>query len=89
MAESVSHTSVVEQLERLLSHPLFRKSQRLSHFLRFGVESVLAGAANELKEYTVGVEVFDRPADYSPSIDPIVRVMAGAGPPPTAASTAS
>lgn len=77
MAEPVSRASVVEQLERILADPLFKKSQRLSHFLRFGVESVLTGAAAELKEYTFGVEVFERPSDYSPSIDPIVRVMAG------------
>ena len=77
MPEPLSHASVVMQLERVLGDPLFVKSQRLSHFLRFGVERVLAGSAAELKEYTVGVEVFERSADYSPSIDPIVRIMAG------------
>jgi TolB-like protein len=29
-----------------------------------------------VKEYTVGVEAFGRPADYDPKIDPIVRVQA-------------
>lgn len=77
MPEPVSHASVVGQLERVLGDPLFNKSLRLSRFLRFGVERVLAGAAAELKEYTVGVEVFERSTDYSPSLDPIVRIMAG------------
>lgn len=77
MSDPLSHTSVAEQLDRILGDPLFRKSQRLSQFLRFGVERVLAGASTELKEYTFGVEVFERSADYSPSVDPIVRIMAG------------
>ena len=31
---------------------------------------------NELKEYTLGVEVFDRGASFDPRIDTIVRVQA-------------
>ena len=77
MVEPLSPESVGSQLERILGDPLFKKSQRLSQLLRFGVERVLAGSTAALKEYTVGVEVFERPADYNPSLDPIVRVMAG------------
>ena len=40
------------------------------------VERTLAGAAHELKEYAIGVEVFDRKASYDPRVDPIVRVEA-------------
>ncbi|MBL8211159.1 MAG: hypothetical protein JNK87_10630 [Bryobacterales bacterium] len=45
-------------------------------FLCFCVEQVLAGHGAELKEYAIGVEVFDRRADYDPRVDPIVRVEA-------------
>lgn len=31
------------------------------------------GRAEELKESVIGVEVYDRPADYNPKTDPIVR----------------
>ena len=33
--------------------------------------------ADQIKEYLLGVEVFDREASYNPQIDPIVRVEAG------------
>ena len=36
----------------------------------------LAGAGHELKEYAIGVEVFDRKPSYDPRVDPIVRVEA-------------
>jgi serine/threonine-protein kinase len=45
-------------------------------FLRLTVERSLAGQAGELKEYLLGVEVFDRKASYDPRVDPIVRVEA-------------
>ncbi len=48
----------------------------MQRFLSFVVERTLAGQAADLKEYTIGVEVFDRPADYDPRIDSIVRVEA-------------
>ena len=45
-------------------------------FLRFTVERTLAGQADQLKEYLIGVEVFDRKPSYDPRVDPIVRVEA-------------
>lgn len=48
----------------------------MARFLRFGVEHMLDGRADELKEYVIGVEVFDRGAAYDPRTDPIVRVEA-------------
>lgn len=48
----------------------------MRRFLDFTVEQYLAGKADELKEYVIGVEVFDRPVSHDPRIDPIVRVEA-------------
>jgi serine/threonine-protein kinase len=48
----------------------------MCRFLRFVVERALDGRSAELKEYTIGVEVFDRNAGFDPRIDPIVRVEA-------------
>ncbi|MBI1791693.1 MAG: hypothetical protein HYR60_29535 [Acidobacteria bacterium] len=45
-------------------------------FLRFTVETALDGRGAELKEYVLGVEVFDRKPSYDPRIEPIVRVEA-------------
>jgi serine/threonine-protein kinase len=48
----------------------------MGRFLRFAVERVLEGRTSELKEYSLGVEVFDRKPSYDPRVDPIVRVEA-------------
>ena len=62
--------------ERIASSPGFRNSHRMVRFLRFVVEKSLAGEAGELKEYLLGVEVFDRAEAFDPKIDTIVRVEA-------------
>jgi TolB-like protein len=64
-------------LDRVLASPGFVNAARLSRFLRFAAEKSLAGAGAELKEYLLGVEVFDRGTDFDPRLDPIVRVEAG------------
>ena len=64
------------QLARILASPGFANSARLSRFLTFVVERTLAGEAPHVKEYLLGTEVFDRPGDYDPRLDSIVRVEA-------------
>jgi serine/threonine-protein kinase len=63
-------------LEKILAHQLFSRSGRMVRFLRLTVERSLAGQADQLKEYLLGVEVFDRKPSYDPRVDPIVRVEA-------------
>src|SRR5688572_19381157 len=64
------------ELDRILHSPGFANSERMARFLRCVVERAIAGRGDELKEYLVGVEVFDRRPDYDPRVDPIVRVEA-------------
>jgi hypothetical protein len=68
--------AVQQQLEHLLLSPLFHSSKRYGQFLRFVVARALDGKASQLKERVLGVEIFDRPADYDTNTDPIVRVTA-------------
>jgi Tol biopolymer transport system component len=60
-------------LQHILSSQGFRHSARMSRFLEFAVEATLAGDFSRLKETCIGVAVFDRPADYNPKLDPVVR----------------
>ena len=60
-------------LERALASPEFQLSARMSQLLRYLVEATLANRGAELKETVLGVEVFGRPPDYDPKIDPVVR----------------
>ena len=52
---------------------MFVQSDRLGRFLRFTVETTLAGRAEVLKQYVIGTEVYDRKPPYHPNIDSIVR----------------
>ena len=72
----VERGAVEQQLELLLASPLFHSSKRYPRFLRFVVARALAGQTDQLKERILGVEIFDRPADYDTNTDPIVRVTA-------------
>lgn len=67
---------VVVQLQRVLGSTAFASAPILSRFLRHVVEHSLAHDGSALKEYTLGVEVFGRNADFDPRIDTIVRTHA-------------
>lgn len=73
----ISHDQVLAELERVLASRGFANAGRLSRLLRHSVEKTLAGEGDHLKEYSVGMEVFDRDDKYDPRVDSIVRVEAG------------
>lgn len=64
------------QLARILASPAFEANPRASAFLAFVVGEALRGRADEIKQATIGCEVFGRPATYDPKRDPIVRSVA-------------
>jgi adenylate cyclase len=64
------------QLDRILASGHFSRSPALSRLLQFIVGLTLEGKEQELKEYRLGVDVFDRGADFDPRVDPIVRMQA-------------
>lgn len=63
-------------LTRILASEEFSSSPRLADFLRYIVETTLAGRADEIKGYTIAVEALGRPPSFDPQSDPIVRVEA-------------
>src|SRR5580698_9864313 len=69
----IDHQAIRQELARVLESPMFAQSERLARFLRFTVETTLAGGAATLKEYLIGTEVYDRRPPYHPSVDSIVR----------------
>lgn len=76
LLQQIPREQVKEHLSALLASPEFADSARLSRFLKYVVEQTLGGHAAALKEYLVGVDVFDRASDYDPKTDPVVRVEA-------------
>ena len=71
-----SPESVRLQLERILENPLFKRSTRLSAFLRYVVEQTLAGRSDGIKEQILALELYGRDSDFDAGLDPIVRVDA-------------
>jgi hypothetical protein len=67
---------VLLQLERIVSDGRFIASKRYPCLLRYIVEQTLAENEDNLKERTLGVEVFHRPPDYDTNLDPVVRLCA-------------
>src|SRR5437764_12136458 len=63
-------------LERIVSSPQLESSPSLCRFLRYVVAETLAGRGGQIKEYSLGAEVFARGDDFDPRIDPILRVQA-------------
>lgn len=69
--------AIRKQLERMLANPLFKNSKRYPNLLRYVVEHTLERNPGELKERTLGVEVFGREPNYDTNADPVVRATAG------------
>lgn len=64
------------ELRRVLDSPIFRNAPRHSRFLKFVVDKAIEGAASSIKEYSIALEVFDRPAGFDSAMDSTVRAEA-------------
>jgi hypothetical protein len=65
------------QLERVVGSQAFHESESLRSFLTFIVNKLVAGEEDQIKEYTIAIDVFGRGAQFNPRIDSVVRVQAG------------
>lgn len=75
-AVGLSPEMIRAQLDLLVRDESFRSSRRSVAFLRYVVEQTLNGSANQIKERTIGVEVFGREPTYDTNLDHIVRTAA-------------
>lgn len=69
-------TAIASELERIAASSSFRKAQQCIRLLRYVTDCAREGRSNELKEYALGVAVFDRPESFDPRTDPVVRLEA-------------
>lgn len=75
--ETKKAQTVLEELDRILASQYFRSAGRSRQFLQYVVHHKLAGHVEQLKERTIGTEVFRRSPGYATGEDPVVRVQAG------------
>ncbi len=71
-----SPAAIASELERIAASRSFRKAERCLRLLRYVIEAALQGRAGELKEYTLAVNVFERPESFDPRLEPVVRLEA-------------
>jgi hypothetical protein len=63
------------EFQRVLESESFRNSDSLRRLLSYLAERSLNHTADDLKEYVIGVDVFEKPPSYDPQKDASVRVQ--------------
>lgn len=71
---AVSLEEATAELNAVLSSPAFARSPRLTRLLTYLCTKYLAGEADQIKEYNIGVEVLERPSSFDPASDAGARV---------------
>lgn len=71
-----SSVAVGDAFEKLAASGSFRRAEQCLRLLRYVTTLALDGRSDQVKEYTLGVAVFERPPTYDPRIDPVVRLTA-------------
>jgi hypothetical protein len=74
--EVFPQATILHQRDKILGCPKFSKSVILSKFLCYIVNETILGRQNSIKEYTIGIEVLNKPKEFNPVLDGIVRVHA-------------
>ena len=64
-----------EQTQRIIESEFFRSSELQRRLLKYLAEKSLSGGADQLKEYTIGVEALGKPESYDPRRDSSVRLQ--------------
>jgi hypothetical protein len=71
-----TEAEVRQVVNRILSSKHFCSAPTKRRFLQLICEAYIDGRADQLNEYMIGCEVYDRDETYNPALDPIVRVGA-------------
>ena len=64
------------ELKSVLASPYFLRAPKLARLLSYLCERLFAGEAGQIKEYSIGIEVFGRGEFFDQNSDSIVRVEA-------------
>jgi len=77
IVKAYSTEEVNIQLQRILESAPFRTSPTLTRFLAFIVSETIRDNEQQIKEYSIAVHVLNRPPDFNPHDDAVVRIHAG------------
>ena len=71
---SVTAEEVGAEGNAIMASPAFAHSPRLGRLIVYLCTKALRGEAGQIKDYTIGVEVLERPASFNPAVDASARV---------------
>jgi hypothetical protein len=74
ISESPAVSSSRAQVERILQSKIFRSSEVLRHLFAYLAEKSLDGGAENLKEYTIGLDALGKPESFDPRQESVVRM---------------
>jgi len=64
------------QVKKIVHDPIFENANILKDFLQYIVDEYLQGNSNQLKEYTIAINVLNKPTDFNTQENGIVRIHA-------------
>jgi TolB-like protein len=68
---------IYSQVNRILDFTAFKNSPTLSKFFQFVISETVQKRNEQIKEYSIAVNVLNRPTDFNPHDDAVVRIHAG------------
>jgi hypothetical protein len=75
-AVAIQEVEIRDELARILASPEFERAESLGRMVQYVVSRTIVEDFASLKEYFVGVEVFELPSDFDPKCCALVRVQA-------------
>ena len=73
----IEENLIIKQVEKICSSNDFKTKELLCRFLSYIVSEYLAGREQNLKGYSIGIDVFNRGENFDPGQDALVRIHAG------------
>lgn len=73
----ITDDEIRDYIDKIAASNVLGRSPRKLFLLEYLIKSELDGRGEALKAYSIGLDVFDKPNDFDPSIDSSVRVEIG------------
>ena len=74
---AVEEEALIRHVEKICESPEFKSKQVLCRFLSYIISETLAGRGEDIKAFSIGVDVFNRDENFDPGQDTLVRINAG------------
>ena len=75
--QPIPKSTILFQKDEILKSEYFKNAPNMIRLFDYLVQMMLDGREEELKERNIGIDVFDRPENFDPRLDPVVRINAG------------